>query len=109
MKIHVYFLLFFLITVSSTFSQQIGFRTAFSFSTISGDITKDSPEFKEEIFTGFSIGYFLQVPLSEKLDFMPEINYTQKGLQLSENDKKVFPEVLIMKSLTGKLSGISVI
>lgn len=60
---------------------RVGFKGGVNFSSL---YTKDS--YDSKMLTGFNIGLFSKVPITERVAFQPELYYTTKGAEITYNN-----------------------
>jgi hypothetical protein len=74
-----------LVAATTTLAQvQIGFRGGANWSTVSEPQLLRNLPIQPELSPGPMGGIFLEIPLSERVSFRPELNYVQKGFLLRE-------------------------
>ena len=69
----------------SSFAQiQVGFRGGVNWGTVSEPALLKSLPVRPELSPGFAGAIFLDIPLSNRVSFRPEVGYVQKGFVLRE-------------------------
>lgn len=75
-----------IVAFAGTASAQIGFgvQAGANFANVDMKETNPAYTYKTKMKTGLTLGLFATVPMSDNIDFRPELNYTQKGFKMDD-------------------------